>query len=306
VNAIVGYTGFVGSNLCENNPFFDALFNSKNIQSSYGLAPELLIYSGVRAEKFLANNSPDQDLNLIIEAESNIRKIQPQKIVLISTIDVYKDPVGVDETTDIDKEGLQPYGLNRYLLECWVRDNFPDSLIVRLPGLFGNNIKKNFIYDYINRIPVFLRKDKYYQLSDEEHELKNFYSLQDNGFYKCKLITDAEREYLKSIFSNIGFSALNFTDSRSIFQFYALSRLWNDIQTALKNGIKLINLVNEPISAGELYQYLASNIFDNELASEPISYDCKTIYSGLFNGSNGYLLDKSSVLKEIKNFIEVR
>ena len=75
----------------------------------------------------------------------NIQQIQPKKLVLISTIDVYKSPINVNEDTPIISEDLQPYGANRYYLEQKVRDDFPETLIIRLPGLFGKNIKKNFL-----------------------------------------------------------------------------------------------------------------------------------------------------------------
>ena len=39
-------------------------------------------------------------------------------------------------------------------------------------------------------------------------------------------------EALKIIFKELGFSALNFTDSRSRYQFYYLRNLWADINTA--------------------------------------------------------------------------
>ena len=42
-----------------------------------------------------------------------------------------------------------PYGVNRYYLEQFCRDNF-DTTIVRLPGLFGDGLKKNVIYDLMN------------------------------------------------------------------------------------------------------------------------------------------------------------
>ena len=61
MRALVGYTGFVGSNICEKSKF-EGLYNSKNMQDAYGTAPELLIYYGVRAEKFLANREPEKDL----------------------------------------------------------------------------------------------------------------------------------------------------------------------------------------------------------------------------------------------------
>ena len=159
MTALVGYTGFVGSNIYAAGDF-DAVYNSKNIEKAYGTEPDLLIYAGLRAEKYLANNAPEKDMELIYQAEKNIMRIAPKKLVLISTIDVFKAPRNVDENSVIDTENLHPYGYNRYQLEIWVRENYPDSLIIRLPGLFGQNIKKNFIFDMINLIPSMLKEEK--------------------------------------------------------------------------------------------------------------------------------------------------
>ena len=216
MKALVGYTGFVGSNLYTVGEF-DAVYNSKNIKAAYGTNPELLVYAGVRAEKYLANNAPEKDMELIVQAEENIAKIKPKKLVLISTIDVFKKPKFVDENSLIDTENLHAYGYNRYQLELWVRENYPDALIIRLPGLFGMNIKKNFIYDYINVIPFMLKIEKFEELVSIDPELKSYYHLQDNGFYKVN-ISDKDKEDLKNRFRKIGFSALNFTDSRSMYK----------------------------------------------------------------------------------------
>lgn len=302
MNALVGYTGFVGSNLYEAGEF-DTVYNSKNIQEAFGTSPELLVYAGLRAEKYLANNEPSKDMNLIIEAEENIRKINPRKLVLISTIDVFKTPLRVDEETVIDTNGLHAYGYNRYQLEIWVRKNYPEALIIRLPGLFGKNIKKNFIYDLINIIPFMLKEDKFKELIKKEPALNIFYQLQDNGFYKVN-VDEANRERLKQIFLQLGFSALNFTDSRSRYQFYNLGRLWNDMNTVLDAGITLWHPATEPISAGELYHFLTGNEFINELAGIPADYDYRTIHDGLFGGKNGYICSKDSVMNDIRVFVE--
>ena len=82
--ALVGYTGFVGSNIYAAGSF-DGAYNSKNIEEAYGTNPDLLIYAGLRAEKYLANNAPEKDMELIKQAEDNITKINPKKLVLIST-----------------------------------------------------------------------------------------------------------------------------------------------------------------------------------------------------------------------------
>ena len=157
MNALVGYTGFVGSNIYDTGSF-DYVFNSGNIEEAYGIKPDLLIYAGMRAEKYLANSAPEKDMELVIQAEENISCIDPKKLVLISTIDIFKVPKDVDEESEVDTVNLHPYGYNRYQLELWVRKNYPNATIIRLPGLFGKNIKKNFIYDYINIVPFMLKK----------------------------------------------------------------------------------------------------------------------------------------------------
>ena len=115
---------------------------------------------------------------------------------------------------------------------------------------------------------------------------------------------DNEREKLKDKFRTLGFSALNFTDSRSVYQFYNLGRLWNDIQEALDAGLTMWHPATEPVSVGELYKYLTGEEFVNELGGTPADYDYKTIYAGLFGGENGYISSKKRILKEIKNFLE--
>ena len=65
--ALVGYTGFVGCNIyAKASNRIESLYNSKNICKAYGLEPDVLIYSGLRAEKYLANNEPDKDMELIL------------------------------------------------------------------------------------------------------------------------------------------------------------------------------------------------------------------------------------------------
>ena len=299
--ALVGYTGFVGSNIYAASSF-DGAYNSKNIDQAFGTNPDLLIYAGLRAEKYLANNDPEKDMELIREAEDNISKINPQKLVLISTIDVFKTPEGVDENSRVDTENLHAYGYNRYQLELWVREKYPDALIIRLPGLFGKNIKKNFIYDYINVIPFMLKESKFKELSERDSELNSFYRLQENGFYKVE-VSQQDKELLKDKFRKLGFSALNFTDSRNTYQFYNLGRLWNDIQTALQQGITLWHPATEPVSASEIYQYLTGEEFKNELSGAPVMYDCRTVYIDIFGGTGGYICSKEEVLNEVRSFV---
>ena len=300
---LVGNTGFVGSNL-QSEYTFDELYNSKNITEAYGKNPDLLVYSGVPAQKFLANKEPEKDFEIIKNAINNIKNIKPKEIVLISTIDVYKEPVNVNEDTKIDTENLQPYGYNRYYLEKWVSENIENHLIVHLPGLYGKNIKKNFIYYLIHIIPSMLTYEKYQELLNKDNSIESYYEKQGNGFYKVKELNKSEENILKTYFNNIGFSALTFTDSRGKFQFYNLKYLWKHIQNARKNNIKVLNLATEPVEISEIYEYIKNEKFINEVTNNVPNYDFKTKYAKIFEGKDGYIFSKEFILEDIKKFVK--
>ena len=308
---LVGYTGFVGSNIASKYDFTWKI-NSKNKEEAFAKKPDLLIYAGLRAEKFLANKDPEADMAAVMEAMEQIKKINPGKLVLISTVDVYQNPVNVDEDTEIDTKGLLPYGANRYKLEQMVREAWEDALIIRLPGLFGKNLKKNFIYDFIHVIPALLREEKYLELLAKSSLIEEAYRKLNNGFYQC-MVTEkqnrtAKEEYaveeLKQEFMSLGFSALNFTDSRGVFQFYNLANLWDDIQTAVKNDIRLLNIATEPISVAEIYKKLTDRTFENEITQTPPFYDYRSKHAELFGGKDGYFADKKTILNEIVDFVK--
>lgn len=184
-----------------------------------------------------------------------------------------------------------------------MRERYADALIVRLPGLFGKNIKKNFIYDYMHVIPFMLKQEKMQQLLGDDPQLEEYYQIQENGFYKVKDLDRQQEACLKEKFQKLGFSALHFTDSRSIYQFYPLKRLWKDIQTAMQQEIRLWHPATEPVSAGELYQYLTGERFVNELPGVPAKYDYWTEYAELFGGQGHYIMSKEEVMAAVKDFV---
>lgn len=147
--ALIGYTGFVGSNLAAQYDFND-LYNSKNIQDIEGKAYDLVVSAGARAEKWRINQDPETDLKEISQLMAHLEKISTKQFILISTVDVYKMPMEVDEDTALVTEGLHPYGANRIKLEEFINRNFDNNLIVRLPGLFGKGLKKNVIFDLLH------------------------------------------------------------------------------------------------------------------------------------------------------------
>jgi hypothetical protein len=171
-NALIWYTWFVWSNILSQIEFQD-LYNSKNINEICNKEYDLIICAWVKAVKWWANKNPEEDLDWINKLIENLKTIKTKKFVLISTVDIYPNPFEVDEDFDfrlIDQSKYHPYWKNRLYLEEFIKNNFENYHIIRLPWLFWNNIKKNIIYDLLNDnqinniIPNF--KLQYYYLNN--------------------------------------------------------------------------------------------------------------------------------------------
>lgn len=145
-NALIGHTGFVGTTL-QAQADFAALYRSTNIDAIRGKRFDTVVCAGAPGLKWKANASPDEDKASIDSLISCLGQVACRRLVLISTVDVFADPVGVDEDTVVDTAALKPYGLHRRLLEQFVADRFDDSITVRLPGLVGAGLRKNVIFD---------------------------------------------------------------------------------------------------------------------------------------------------------------
>lgn len=166
MKGLIGYTGFVGSNILEQHTF-DKLYRSTNIESMKGQSFDLLVCAGASAVKWIANSEPEADWKNLEVLMRALSETYAQRLVLISTIDVYNSPKGVNEETSIDASQSDAYGMHRFLLEEFVRDTFDNVHIVRLPGLFGRGLKKNFIYDLIHSNALeWTHQDSKFQMYD--------------------------------------------------------------------------------------------------------------------------------------------
>ncbi len=302
--ALIGYTGFVGSNLALQYEFTD-LYNSKNITEIAGKSYDLLICAGVKAQKWVANQQPEKDLADIQALIGQLSKAEIKQFVLISTIDVYPNPVNVDEDSLIDKTNHHPYGLNRLYLEEWVANHYQDHLIIRLPGLFGKGIKKNFIHDILFPVPSLFNESFFNSLKDKMKHEDYAYIASKYPKIGINYVWDgSDEENVVSCLKRYGISSLMFTDSDDIFQFYDLSELREHITKCLEHKISCVNFVSEPVQAKELYHYLFNQVFDNHLDRFKQFYDLKTIHSDVLGGSNGYLHNKTEMFDRIKRYIE--
>lgn len=246
-SALIGYTGFVGSNLVRQRSF-DEMFNSTNIDQMAGRSFDLVVCAGARAEKWKANAEPERDLDNIECLVRALEQTNIGKLVLISTVDVFLNPIEVDENSPTPTSGLHAYGKNRRRLEQIIAGRF-DAAIVRLPGLYGPGLKKNIIYDFIH----------------------------DNE--------------------------TNRIDSRGVFQFYDVGRLWRDVQVALDCELSLVHLPTAPVSVADVARQACGVEFINEVAPSPARYDVRTLFATLFGGSGSYIETPEQELAGIAEFV---
>lgn len=153
---LIGNTGLIGTTL-KDTIKFDYEFNSKNLEELLSLPIDTsqaeLYLACLPATKWLVNKDPQSDLDNIFKILNIITKREFGTIILYSTIDVYNDvPLEVNEDYSIPITSPS-YGSNRYLFETLIRTTtkYKKLLTLRLPALFGKHIKKNIIYDLLNK-----------------------------------------------------------------------------------------------------------------------------------------------------------
>jgi len=149
MKVLLGYTGLVGSNL--DHEYFDILLNRSNIDAFIQRdleVQELWIAAG-DARKWFALKEPTIFKKDSVSLTKKIIQLNPKKAILFSTIDVYDGEHSVNENNL--PRPIHPYGKIQLEREIVLKNQLEELSIVRLPGLFGSNLRKNFIFDLLNR-----------------------------------------------------------------------------------------------------------------------------------------------------------
>jgi len=225
-NALIGYSGFVGSNI-KNQQHFEYLFDKTNISDIVGKSFDLVVCSGAPGVKWLANSKPNQDYKSIKNLISNIKQISAGHVVLISTIDVYHEFDGVNEHTAIQKGKLQPYGKHRRVLEEYVDNKF-NSTIIRLPGIFGNGLRGNIIYDFLNNACEYIPYKGLVQLYSLDNIWNDISVAMDNNLNIINLATEplSINEISNKIFKKKKSIGKNFRNSPYYNMHTAHGQIW--------------------------------------------------------------------------------
>lgn len=147
--ALIGHTGFVGSNIARQHRF-DDVYNSADIGQIAGRSYDLVVSAANGADSHRINLDPSADLANIQRFADVVGSVRIERLVLISTVCVYPAIEWCDEDTPMLPDELTPYGRHRLALERILASRH-DTLTVRLPQLFGPGIKKGVAFDLLHR-----------------------------------------------------------------------------------------------------------------------------------------------------------
>ena len=159
--AVVG-NGLIGKRL---QKFVNAthVFDSKQLLDLPLHEYDTVYVAALSGNRIWASQNPGFDqasTGLLIR---NLLIAKCQRIVLISTSDTQVRP-------------NTGYGKNRLELETAVRGRFDNHYVIRLPGLIGNDITKNILYDikhkteWVSKINGAI-KQQWYPLNDLEKDI---------------------------------------------------------------------------------------------------------------------------------------
>jgi nucleoside-diphosphate-sugar epimerase len=148
--ALVGHSGFVGRNL-QRQRAWDACFDRANVDAIRGRSFERIVCAGLPADRWQANGNPGGDRSNMLALAGALAQARAERFVLLSTIDVYPVPVGVDESTPFEPGGGQAYAEHRLEFERIVAGLFPRCHVLRLPATFGPGARRNLLVDLVRR-----------------------------------------------------------------------------------------------------------------------------------------------------------
>lgn len=312
MDGLIGHTGFVGGTLLRQRAF-DRLYNTANAGEIAGRQFDLLACAAAPGSMFEANRFPERDAAQIDALIGLLEQVSATRLVLLSTVAVLAGFTAEDEE-HAAYETAVAYGVNRRRLEAFVAERFPGSLIVRLPALFGEGLRKNFLFDLMNPVPSMTPPAGLDALKAavgpaEAPALDAIYAWDEAlGMHvvdRAALDASGRRPALEEAISAAGLSALRFTNPESRFQFYDMRRLWTDIELALANDLDVVHLAPPPIAAGDVHRALTGAAMPAN-AARVHAEDMRTGHAALWGLSGPYIATSDTVIEGLRDLYAAR
>jgi len=217
VIGLIGATGLIGKHLSNHiNP--DASYTSKNIETLSNDKFKVLYCAAPSGNRLTANINPENDSNAITKLIAQLLKVKTNQFVLISTVDTLHSPTTA-------------YGGNRLILENFVKQNFPNNIVIRLPTLIDPTIKKNILFDlknkkYLDSINL-LQQCQWYPLSLLYQDIQQIVS---NNVADVNLVSEPiiNQEIIDKLFTNFEKMPTNFKKSEPYNLICNCAKLFNN------------------------------------------------------------------------------
>jgi len=309
MDALIGSNGYVGSWLDRGHQF-GARFNSRTTDDAFAQSFGTVVCAAAPGSMFEANRMPERDSARIDRLIAQLGKMSAQHFVLISTSAVLERFSAHDETMAVFTSAA-PYGLHRRRLEIFVQGHFASSMIIRLPALFGEGLKKNFLFDILNPVPSIATSALFARI---QAALPNGLRKVAEACYRWEdglaafildrelLLGSKQQAEIQAALCAAGIAAVTFTNPASSFQFYNLARLWPDIRIGLAAGLATVHLAPEPVTAREVHAAVTRAPMPESEAGIHIE-DMRTQHAALWGRSGSYIVDRTAVMADIEAFM---
>ncbi len=211
---VIGGNGFVGSafsRFLERESVDYSVIGRDNYRDFVGKKFDVLVNANGNSKKFLAKENPLQEFSdTVVSVQRSLLDFEYSTYVLCSTVDVYnnlRDPRFNREDADIDPAAISKYGLHKLLAEKLVMNYAKSWLIFRFGGFVGPGLKKNSIYDLLNRVPLRVNVDSAYQYLPTDFAAEAVFKIlsgkfENQIFNLCGNGVVSLREVIESVFPN--------------------------------------------------------------------------------------------------------
>lgn len=97
---------------------------------------------------------------------------------------------------------------------------------------------------------------------------------------------------------------LELVDSRSVFQFYPMQNLWQDISVGLEHRLNVLHLTSEPTSTAEISRECFGWPFQNKLGARPANYDFRSVHASIYGVRGDYQYSANDVFQAARKYHE--
>ena len=218
---IIGSSGFIGSSICNNDQFkrkYNIIgYNSKNLNllkknfsKSFkkNLTGSTVIFTAGK-HRLYGDTVRDKKKNIMILKNfcSNLKKYKPERIVFLSTVEVYGSKKRNRKISEKSKTAfLNNYSCGKLCQEKILKkvcfENSIDYVILRLPGVFG---KKDKNFSIVSKI-YNSQKNKKFILYGRGEELRDYLYINDFIIFLFKLLQIKKIPKLINVISGKSFS----------------------------------------------------------------------------------------------------